>query len=268
MSGERINRGARWMTGLALSSLVLSLSSSEAQSPLTHVNVDTETQSSAETLTRDSLGSSAAQPSDVSSDMATPTESPEQTIAPSTADRECRAGMPASVSWPDMDFVDAPIELIGDTPDGSAMAAPKGRDFNGFYDTVGFYKYSPEPGSESGTPVLAIHATSKDPSLIYPRDERVAELQQLLDNSGSTTISVTQDNGSECVYEVDEDSGMELAVDKLDRRIGYSAVMSSWYSLERGIEHEKLILLFCIGEYSVKTGSSDNIVMLRGEPIN
>lgn len=257
------------MNAATISTLVLSLSASEAQRWAPTETIDTETMlSSTGAPTEDDLGLSLTTPPQTTDKSPTsPTESKPHSPQP-TPDRECQPGVPVSVSWPEMDFAEAPIEFVGDTPDGSAMAAPNGRDEKGRYNTVGFYGHSAEPGTESGTPVLAIHATQSEPSLIYPRDQRVAELRELRDSGSSTTITIEQDNGSTCEYKIDKESGMELEVDKLDRAIGYSAIMNSWYSLEEGIENENLIVLFCIGEYSVKTGSSDNIVMLRGKPVN
>lgn len=119
----------------------------------------------------------------------------------SPMEQPCQEGKPEGVALSGF-FDEAPVEDVTKTPDGSAVAAPTGRDELGAYNTVGFYEEGALPGSKEGIPYFLAHSTRYEHSLLYPNGEVMDKIRRLKELGQATVLSVYQKNGSVCRYSI------------------------------------------------------------------
>lgn len=187
--------------------------------------------------------------------------------------RECRAGRPVLFTWRDVGVIDAPIEPVGtdtkgtETYEDDVIIEPKGRDANGKYNTIGWWKDGAKPGDDSGSPVFLAHSTQVEPSL-FPRNEFALTLEQIKAIGGQTTWLVSLDNGSVCEYIV-RGEDMYLKVSKEEDRDGneqkdYTDVINTLASNEI----DKPLFVTCAGDRDYARGTSKDSSILVGTPLN
>ena len=245
----------RWDVKLAVGLFVLSLPSSAQQ-------VSFDSRLPYDVPHTSPSASAAAFP------LETPVPTPASTSTPElTPERVCQSGEPVTFSWPDMGIHDAPIEKVGDTVNAAGERAPEephGRDASGAYSTVGWYSLGPKPGAEQGTPIFLLHSTRHERSLLYPRDEKMAELDRIRRLGGETVFWVLQDNGSRCEYAVSaEDMALRVKIAG-----DYPKMFAAKQSLQPGVTHERPLIVTCNGEFDAAVGTSADAAILQATPKN